>query len=70
MSMMRNILGVRRDGYMKNEVIIAKCDQKPVSLKIRSLKVKWFRHIKRVVKEQIVCGSERVEMIGRPVGRP
>ena len=69
--MLRSIAGVRWDDFVRNEDIRERLSQPPVSLKLRSARMKWFGHFERMGEERQVKRIMNAEMRGRrPVGRP
>ena len=68
--MLRSITGVRWDDFVRNEDIRERLCQPPVSLKLRSARMKWFRHVERMTDERQVKRIMNAEMQGRrQVGR-
>ena len=71
MGMLRSILGVRWDDFMRNDDIRERLCQTPVSLKLRKARLKWFGHMERMGEERQVKRIMQAEMQGRrPRGRP
>ena len=71
MRMLRCIMGVRWDDFVRNEDIRARLCQPPVSMKLRRARLKWFGHVERMGEERQVKGVMNAVMEGRrPVGRP
>ena len=71
MRMLRNIIGVRWDHFVRNEDIRERLCQPPVSIKLRRARMKWFGHVERMGGERQVKRIMNAEMEGRrPVGRP
>ena len=69
--MLRSITGVRWDDFVRTEEIRERLCQPPVSLKLRSARMKWFGHVERMGDERQVKRFMNDEMQGRrPVGRP
>ena len=48
MGMLRSILGVRWDDFIRNDDIRGRLCQPPVSLKLRKARLKWFGHMERM----------------------
>ena len=71
MRMLRGIVGVRWDDFVRNEDIRERLCQPPVSVKLRRARMKWFGHVERMGEERQVKRIMNAEMEGRrPVGRP
>ena len=71
MGMLRSILGVRWDDFVRNADFKDMLGQPPVSLKLRKARMKWFGHVKRINEERQVKQVMQEEMQGRrPAGRP
>ena len=71
MGMLRSIVGVRWDDFVRNVDIRESLCQPPVSLKLRRARLKWFGHVERMGDERQVKKIMNAEMEGRrPVGRP
>ena len=71
MGMLRNILGVRWDDFVRNADIREMLGQAPVSLKLRNARMKWFGHVERMGEDRQVKRIMQAGMQGRrPVGRP
>ena len=71
MGMLRSILGVRWDDFVRNADIRDMLCQVPVSLKLRRARMKWFGHVERMGEERQVKRIMQAEMWGRrPRGRP
>ena len=71
MGMLRSILGVRWDDFVRNVDIREMLCQVPVSLKLRRARMKWFGHVERMGEDRQVKRIMQVEMSGRrPRGRP
>ena len=71
MGMLRSILGVRWDDFIRNDDIRGRLCQPPVSLKLRKARLKWFGHMERMGEERQVKRIMRARMQGRrPRGRP
>ena len=69
--MLRTIVGVRWDDFVRNTDIRERLCQPPVSLKLRRARLKWFGHVERMGDERQVRRITKAEMEGRrPVGRP
>ena len=71
MGMLRSIVGVRWDDFVRNVEIREMLSQPPVSLKLRRARMKWFGHLERMSDDRQVKRITQAEMQGRrPVGRP
>ena len=71
MAMLRSILGVRWDDFVRNSAIRERLSQPPVSLKLRRARMKWFGHVERMGDGRQVKKIMNATMEGRrPVGRP
>ena len=71
MGMLRSIVGVRWDDFVRNVDIREMLSQPPVSLKLRKARMKWFGHLERMSDERQVKRISQAEMQGRrPAGRP
>ena len=71
MRMLRTIIGVRWDDFVRNDDIRERLCQPPVSMKLRRARMKWFGHVERMGEERQVKRIMNAEMEGRrPVGRP
>ena len=71
MRMLRSIMGVRWDDFVRNEDIRRRLCQPPVSIKLKKARMKWFGHVERMGEERQVKRVMHAEMAGRrPVGRP
>ena len=71
MGMLRTIVGVRWDDFVRNADIRERLRQPPVSLKLRKARLKWFGHVERMGDERQVKRVMNATMVGRrPVGRP
>ena len=71
MGMLRSILGIRWDDFIRNDDIRGRLCQTPVSLKLRKARLKWFGHMERMGEERQVKRIMRARMQGRrPRGRP
>ena len=69
--MLRSIVGVGWDDFVRNAVIRERLCQPPVSLKLRRARMKWFGHVKRMGDERQVKKIMNATMEGRrPVGKP
>ena len=71
MGMLRTIVGVRWDNFVRNIGIREQLCQSPVSLKLRRPRLKWFDHVEKMGDERQVRVIMNAEMEGRrPVGIP
>ena len=71
MGMLRSILGVRWDDFIRNDDIRDRLCQTPVSLKLRKARLKWFGHMERMGEERQLKRIMRARVQGgRPRGRP
>ena len=71
MGMLRSIVGVRWDDFVRNIDIRERLCQSPVSLKLRRARMKWFGHVNKTGGERQLRRIMNAEMEGsRPVGRP
>ena len=52
MGMLRSIVGVRWDDFVRNVDIREMLDQPPVSLKLKKARMKWFGHVERMGGER------------------
>ena len=69
--MLRSFADVRWDDLIRNDDIRAKLEQPPVSLKLKSARMKWLGHIKRMGEQMQVKKFFKADMQGtRPVGSP
>ena len=62
MGMVRNIVGVRWDEFVRNADIREMLSQPPVSLKLRKAMMKWFGHVDRTNEERQVKRIMQAEM--------
>ena len=68
--MLRSILGVRWDDFVRNIDLRKRLCQSPVSLELRCARLKWFGHVERIGDERQVRRIMKAEIEGRrPVGR-
>ena len=67
MGMLRSIAGVKWDDFVRIDDIRARLEQLPVSLKLRSAKMKWLGHgermgeerqVKRIIKQRCRGGGQ------------
>ena len=71
MAMLRSIVGVRWDDFVRNIDIRERLCQSPVSLKLRRARMKWFGHVEKTGDERQLRRIMNAEMEGsRQVGRP
>ena len=71
MGMLRSIVGIRWDDFVRNVHIRERLCQPPVSLKLRRARMRWFGHVERMGDERQVKRIMNAAMEGRrPVGRP
>ena len=71
MGMLRSIVGIRWDDFVRNVDIRERLCQPPVSLKLRRARMRWFGHVERMGDERQVKRVMNAAMEGRrPVGRP
>ena len=71
MGMLRSIVGVRWDDFVRNSDIRERLCQLPFSQKLRRARMKWFGHVERMGDERQVKKIMNATMEGRrQVGRP
>ena len=71
MGMLRSIVGIRWDDFVRNVDIRERLCQPPVSLKLRKARMRWFGHVERMGDERQVKRIMNAVMEGRrPRGRP
>ena len=71
MGMLRSIVGVRWDDFVRNVDIREMLSQPPVSQKLGRAMMKWFGHLERMSDERQVKRITKADMQGRrPAGRP
>ena len=56
---------MRWDDFVRNENIRARQEEPPVSLKLRSARMKWLGHIERMGEERQVKRNCKADMEGR-----
>ena len=62
MAMLRSIVRVRWDDYIRNADIREMLSQRSVSLKLRRARMKWFGHLERMGDERQVKRVAQAEM--------
>jgi len=69
--MLRSIVGVRWDDFVRNVGVRERLHQPPVYLKLKRPRMKWFGYVERMGEERQVKRIMNAEMKGRrPVGTP
>ena len=71
MRLLRRMLNIRWDDFVRNDDIRRRLNQIPVSIKIKKGRLKWFGHVERMDEGRGPRRALGAEMHGRrPLGRP